>query len=100
MHACRNYYGRRIPEVQRDEEIITISAKETGAVVTVEEHYAHGGLGSLVAQTVGKYCPVPLEMVALKGYTESGKPDELIEKYELGIKDIKFAIRNAYARRS
>ena len=83
-----------------DEEIITISAKETGAVVTVEEHYAHGGLGSLVAQTVGKYCPVPLEMVALKGYTESGKPDELIEKYELGIKDIKFAIRNAYARRS
>jgi len=82
-----------------DEEIIALAAKETGAIVTVEEHYFHGGLGSLVAQVIGKYFPVPLEMVALQGYTESGKPDELIEKYELGIKDIKIAIRNAYTRK-
>ncbi len=73
-----------------DEETILAAARETGAIVTAEEHYIHGGLGSIVAQTVSQGHPVPLEMVALPGYGESGKAEELMEKCGLtpeGVKD-------------
>ena len=73
-----------------DREAILAAARETGAIVTAEEHYIHGGLGSIVAQTVSQGHPVPLEMVALPGYSESGKAEELMEKCGLtpaGVKD-------------
>ena len=63
-----------------DEEAIIAGARETGAVVSAEEHYFHGGLGSIVAQVVGQNCPVPVEMVALQGYSESAKAEELMVK--------------------
>ena len=82
-----------------DEATILRAAEETGALVTVEEHYFHGGLGSIVAQTLGKGRPVPLEMVALDGYAESGKADQLLEKYHLGPMDIENAVKDVLARK-
>ena len=65
-----------------DEEIIVKAASETGAIVTAEEHSVIGGLGSAVAETVSKNCPVKIGMVGQQDtFGESGKPDELKEKY-------------------
>ena len=46
-----------------DEEAIVKAAKETGAIVTCEEHTVMGGLGSAVAEVVVRQCPVPMAMV-------------------------------------
>jgi transketolase len=82
-----------------DEDAILRAAAETGAVVTVEEHYIHGGLGSIVAQTLGRGCPVPLEMVALAGYAESGKAEQLLEKYHQNPPDVQRAVKAVLARK-
>ena len=82
-----------------DEEAILKAAEETGAIVTAEEHYLHGGLGSIVAQCLGKGYPVPLEMVALDGYAESGKADQLLEKYGLTARNIGESVKKALARK-
>ena len=82
-----------------DTTAILNAAEETGAVVTVEEHYLHGGLASIVAQSLGRSHPVPLEMVALDRYAESGKADQLLEKYQLTPKDIGRAVKAVLARK-
>ena len=83
-----------------DEEAVVLAASETGVVVTVEEHYRNGGLGSLVAQVLGRRVAVPLEVVALDGYAESGKPDQLLAKYGLSADDVESAVRRALERKS
>ena len=82
-----------------DEGAIVKAAVETGAVVTVEEHYVHGGLGSIVAQILGEGHPVPLEMVALDRYAESGNPAQLMEKYHLAPSDVEAAVKTAISRK-
>ena len=63
-----------------DREAIIKAAKETGAIVTAEEHQVHGGLGSAVAEVVVNECPVPMEYVAIMDrFGESGEPDELMQ---------------------
>jgi transketolase len=72
-----------------DEEIIIQAAKETGAILTVEEHQVMGGFGSAVAEVVVKHHPVPMEMVGMKDqFGESGQPRELMEKYGLTASNI------------
>ena len=67
-----------------DKDIIIKAAKETGAIVTAEEHSVIGGLGSLVASVVCTNCPVPIKMVGvLDKFGKSGSPSELLEKYGL-----------------
>ena len=83
-----------------DEETVTVAAQETGAIVTAEEHYINGGLGSLVAQTVGRTASVPVEMVALDRYAESGKPDQLLAKYGLTPGDVERAVRRVLERKA
>ena len=83
-----------------DEEAVTSAAAETGAIVTAEEHYLHGGLGSLVSQTVAKTHPVPVEVVAQDRYAESGKPEQLLVKYGLSASDVEAAARRALQRKS
>ena len=83
-----------------DEEAITSAAAETGAIVTAEEHYLHGGLGSLVSQTVGQKHPVPVEVVAQDRYAESGKPELLLEKYGLSTASVEEAVRKAFQRKT
>lgn len=83
-----------------DEEAVARAAAETGAIVTAEEHYLHGGLGSLVSQTVAKTHPVPVEVVAQDRYAESGKPEQLLVKYGLSVSDVEAAARKALQRKS
>jgi len=83
-----------------DAQAIVHAAAETGGIVTVEEHLEHGGLGSIVAQVAAQTRPVPIEFVALKGYAESGKPAELLEKYGLNAKNIERAVRSLLLRKA
>jgi transketolase len=84
-----------------DEEAVVLAAQQTGAIITVEEHLQHGGLGSRVAQFVVEHHPVPMQFVALKDtYAKSGKPEELLEKYGLGVGHIEAAVHSALAKKS
>lgn len=79
-----------------DEELIIKAAKETGVIVTAEEHSIIGGLGSAVAEVVSEKCPVPVLRVGVKDtFGESGKPNELLEKYRLTSKDIVNKVKKA-----
>ena len=72
-----------------DKDIIIEAAKETGAIVTAEEHNVIGGLGSLVSMVTATNYPVPVKMVGvLDKFGKSGKPSELLEKYGLTENDI------------
>jgi transketolase len=72
-----------------DAEAVMAAAKETGAILTAEEHSVIGGLGSAVAEVVTTHCPVPMYMVGQHDtFGESGKPDELKEKYGMTSADI------------
>ena len=67
-----------------DKDIIIKAAKETGAIVTCEEHNVIGGLGSAVAEVVVNNAPVPMEMVGVEDkFGKSGKPADLIKLYGL-----------------
>ena len=83
-----------------DEEKIIEAAEQTGAIVTGEDHQMMGGLGSAVAEVLGKNSPVPIEMVAVKDrFGESGEPDELMKEFGLVAKDIKEAIKKVIKRK-
>lgn len=83
-----------------DEEAVVKAAAETGAIVVAEEHLAHGGLGSRVAQVVGRERPVPMGFVNLGDrYALSGKAEELLERYGLTAKDIEEAVRAVVNRK-
>lgn len=67
-----------------DEETIIKASKETGKIITAEEHQVIGGLGSAVAECVSKHNPVPMEFVGVyDSFGESGEPSELMKKYGL-----------------
>lgn len=83
-----------------DEKIILACAKETGAIVTAEEHQMAGGLGSAVAEVLVQHAPVPVEMVAVKdSFGESGSPHELMKAYHLKDVDIAAAVKKAIGRK-
>ena len=72
-----------------DQEIIINAAKETGAIITAEEHQIFGGFGSAVAEVLARNCPVPVEFIGMNdSFGESGKPSELMEKYGMTAKHI------------
>lgn len=64
-----------------DKELIKDCAKNTGAIVTVEEHSVYGGLGSAVAEVLCQNCPVPMEQIGATDFAESGDYEQLLEKY-------------------
>ena len=67
-----------------DEEAIVAAARETGAIVTAEEHLVHCGLSATVAGVLGSKEPVPTGAVGMQNrYAESGRSDELLQKYGL-----------------
>ena len=67
-----------------DEELIVVAAKETGKVVTVEEHSVIGGLGSAVCDTLAEKCPVPVKKIGVQDvFGESGPAVALLAKYKL-----------------
>ena len=84
-----------------DERTILAVAKTTGALVTVEEHQVTGGLGGAVAELLAKKLPTPMEFIGLQNvFGESGPPKDLIEKYGMGVKDIKLAVKKVLKRKS
>lgn len=81
-----------------DTELILNAARESGAIVTAEEHSIIGGLGSAVAEAVGEGCPVPVLRVGVNdSYGQSGKVPELLEIYGLTSKNIVEKARKAIA---
>jgi transketolase len=83
-----------------DVQMIVNSAKETGAIVTAEEHQVIGGLGSAVAEVLVQHCPCPMEMVGVRdSFGESGKPAQLLAHY--GLKDINIieAVKKVISRK-
>ena len=83
-----------------DREIIVRAAKETGAIVTAEEHQVNGGLGGAVAEVIVREHPVPVEMVAVHDrFGQSGKPAELMAAFGLKDTDVVAAIERVLARK-
>ena len=84
-----------------DHQAITESVAKTGCAVTAEEHQLNGGLGESVAQVLIKGQPAPMEMVGVNDqFGESGKPEELLEKYGLGTQNLVDAAKKAMGRKS
>ncbi len=72
-----------------DKEIIAAAAKETGAIVTAEEHNIIGGLGSAVAEAVCECCPVPVMRVGVEDtFGGSGPAVEMLKIYGLTAEKI------------
>jgi transketolase len=72
-----------------DEALILEMAHKTGRLLTVEEHTVLGGLGSAVAEVCGRYHPVPVWRMGLEDvFGQSGKPDELLDRYGLTVPHI------------
>ena len=83
-----------------DRDIIAKAAKETGAIVTAEEHNIIGGLGSAVAEVICETSPVPMERVGMKDtYGHSGTVPALLEAYGLTPAKIAEAAKAAIARK-
>jgi len=83
-----------------DRDIIIKAAKETGAIVTAEEHNIIGGLGSAVAEVLAEGCPVPLARIGTQDtFGRSGVPAKLFEIYGLDTKTIVEKAKAVIARK-
>ncbi len=78
-----------------DKDIIIKASKETGAIVTAEEHYIMGGLGSAVAEVVCENAPCPVKIIGTDRFGKSGKPAELFEEYGLTPANIVEKVKEA-----
>jgi len=78
-----------------DKDAVLKLAKETGRIVTVEEHQVAGGMGSAIAEILGQELPTPMRFVGVKDqFGQSGTPDELITHYGMDTESIKNSIRD------
>jgi transketolase len=76
-----------------DKEAIIKAARETGKIITAEEHQVTGGLGSAVAEVIAQHYPVPVRFVGMPDcFGESGRPEELMKKYGLTATAIRQAV--------
>lgn len=83
-----------------DEELILAAARETGAIVTAEEHSIIGGLGGAVAELLSEKCPVKLKRVGIKDrFGLSGKGDELLKYFGLLPENLVAAAKEILAGR-
>lgn len=83
-----------------DVEAVVKAAKETGALVTAEEHSIIGGLGGAVAEALGENYPVPLKRVGMPDkFGESGSPSELLEKYGFTPQSLAAAVKEVVVRK-
>ena len=83
-----------------DEDALIALAKETKAIVTVEEHQIAGGMGSAVAEGLAQNFPVPIEFIGVQDkFGQSGSPAELLAHYHMDVIDIKNAVRKVVTRK-
>jgi transketolase len=81
-----------------DVESILEAARDTGALVTVEEHSIVGGLGGAVAEAVTDAYPVPVKRVGVADrFAETGPYFELLDRYGMSVEDIAAAAQQALA---
>lgn len=81
-----------------DNDIVLKAAKETGAIVTAEEHSVIGGLGSAVAEYLAETCPTPIVKVGVYDtFGQSGPANDLLDLYGLRGKDIAEKAKTAIA---
>lgn len=84
-----------------DRDAVVAAARETGAIVTVENHNIINGLGSAVAETLVEHCPIPMERVGVPDvFGEVGTMDYLKERYAMRPEDIAAAARRVIARKN
>ena len=84
-----------------DEKTIINTARDAGALVTVEEHQINGGLGSAVAEITSRNYPVPIEFIGVQNrFGESGDPNELIRHFGMAPKDIIEAAKRVIGRKA
>ena len=77
-----------------DTELVIESAKQTGKVVTVEEHSIIGGLGGAVCECLSENMPVPVKRIGVNDvFGESGAAAQLIKKYGLDAESIYMAVK-------
>ncbi len=83
-----------------DEEEVIMAAQQTGAIVCAEEHNVIGGLGSAVARTLARHCPVPMEQVGIEDrFGQSGPWQALLQEYGLTAESVVAAAKRALARK-
>ena len=82
-----------------DREAVLAAARETGAIVTAEEHQTHGGLGTAVARVLAETLPTPVSFVGVDRYGTSGKWDELLDYFDLTPARLGAAARDVIARK-
>ncbi len=83
-----------------DEDVLIAAARETGAIVTAEEHTILGGLGGTVAEVVVRHHPVPMRFVGVNDrFGTSGDPAELLKTFHLMPEDIAAAVRDVLSLR-
>ncbi len=79
-----------------DDALLLTCAKETGAIVTAEEHSVIGGLGSAVCESLAAVCPVPVLRVGVEDtFGRSGKVQPLLEYYGLTAQNIAQKVKDA-----
>ncbi len=84
-----------------DVALIARCARETGAIVTAEDHNIHGGLGGAVAEALAATVPCPVEFVGVKDvFGASGEPEELAYAFEIAAPFIAAAARKAMKRKA
>jgi transketolase len=75
--------------------------KEVGALVTAEEHQISGGMGSLVAEEMAQFFPVPQEFIGVHDrFGQSGNTKELFAEYGLDVAHIKLAVKKVFKRKN
>lgn len=95
---CRVLNASSLRPLDRDE--LLSAAEETGAIVTAEDHFVFGGLGSVVTQTLAETRPTPVEQVGMRDrYGTSGGWQELLAYFDLTPDAIARAARNVIGRK-
>lgn len=83
-----------------DEGLVLKAAKQTGAIVTCEEHQIHGGLGGAISEFLAEKHPTPIEFIGMMDtFGESGSPAQLLEKFGLKSKNIVKAAKKVIKRK-
>ena len=83
-----------------DVDAVVTAARETGAIVTAENHTIYGGAGGAVAEVLGEHCPVPMIRIGLQDTLgECGRNEELLEKYGMAPRHLMGAARRVLSRK-
>ncbi|MEK7274855.1 MAG: transketolase C-terminal domain-containing protein, partial [Candidatus Desantisbacteria bacterium] len=83
-----------------DKQAIILAAKETGVIVTAEEHSIIGGLGGAVAEVLSTNLPAPVEMVGISDtFGQSGSPEELLKLFRIDADAIVEAVIRGMGRK-